>query len=188
MARPRSPNDKPSARLSEEPTLRYGADFGIFSQEIIEARRMRRNRILVSEGSNSHRGRTAVLSGTDYAVVKAAVDADRQQKAGDNKWSVLKGEERSFDTGYGQSIPTDVMRNRSRNKARDEGRFFGSGEVLISSHGKLPRRSFAWNPIMAAIIALQHRDTALVWLGSKAGVGHPEPRPLHPQKRKSLRS
>jgi hypothetical protein len=62
---------------------------------------MRRNRILVSEGSNSHRGRTAVVSGTDYAVVKAAVDADRQQKAGDNKWSVLKGEERSFDTGYG---------------------------------------------------------------------------------------
>src|SRR5271166_5816422 len=53
-----------------------------------------------------------------------------------------------------------------RNCTRDEGRSFEVGnQVLISSHRKLPRRSHACNP-HGAIIALQHPDTALVWLGS----------------------
>jgi hypothetical protein len=57
-----------------------------------------------------------------------------------------------------------------RNCTRDEGRPFEVGnQVLISSHRKLLQRSHACNP-HGAIIALQHPDTALVWLGSKAAV------------------
>ena len=56
-----------------------------------------------------------------------------------------------------------------RNCTRDEGRPSRSAEVLISSH-----RSCRGDPTLAtphgAIIALQHPDTALVWLGSKTEV------------------
>jgi hypothetical protein len=57
-----------------------------------------------------------------------------------------------------------------RNCTRDEGTSFEVGnQVLISSHRKLVPQSHACNP-HGAIIALQHPDTALVWLGSKPAV------------------
>src|SRR5438876_8270886 len=67
-----------------------------------------------------------------------------------------------------------------RNCTRDEGRSFEvDNQVLISSHRKLPRRSHACNP-HGAIIALQHPDTALVWLGSLADITAPQQqRPVH---------
>jgi hypothetical protein len=59
-----------------------------------------------------------------------------------------------------------------RNCTRDEGRSFEVGnQMLISSHRKLVRQSHACNP-HGAIIALQHPDTALVWLGSKPALPH----------------
>jgi hypothetical protein len=68
-----------------------------------------------------------------------------------------------------------------RNCTRDEGRLFEVGnQVLISSHRKLVRQSHACNP-HGAIIALQHPDISLVWVGSKARITAPQHYcPLHP--------
>jgi hypothetical protein len=69
----------------------------------------------------------------------------------------------------------------TRNCTRDEGRLFEVGnQVLISSYRKLVRQSHACNP-HGAIIALQHPDTSLVWVGSKARITAPQHYcPLHP--------
>src|ERR1700730_8600836 len=70
-----------------------------------------------------------------------------------------------------------------RNCTRDEGRSFEAGsQVQASNRCKVPRRSHACNP-HGAIIALQHPDIALVWLGSKLEITAPQHwHPLHPSE------
>jgi hypothetical protein len=70
-------------------------------------------------------------------------------------------------TSMGLVSRVSPVQTALRNCTRDEGRSFEVGNrVLISNHRRLVRQSHACNP-HGAIIALQHPDTALVWLGSK---------------------
>src|SRR4030088_253901 len=69
-------------------------------------------------------------------------------------------------TAVGRVSRGSPVQTAMRNCTRDEGRLFEVGnQVLISSHRKLVRQSHACNP-HGAIIALQHPDISLVWVGS----------------------
>ena len=84
-------------------------------------------------------------------------------------------------SGWGLVSRVAPVQTAMRNCTRDEGRLFEVGnQVLISSHRKLVRQSHACNP-HGAIIALQHPDISLVWVGSKARITAPQHYcPLHP--------